>query len=579
MTASVGSASMTLPDAGANVSSKTAAEPASDDFFAAVLSGLMPPSNAAPADAGKSKAGDTTSDDAAATIDALLTFAVAQAPWMAQIGIAPSAPPVPAPADSPEDAGPNSQSGAMPNGAPPNAAPDEPLRTGQALNDARAASADDLRPRCDPMWERSKDRTISRPSAGAKPAGEASAQPRGTPAPDSEAHVGRETKRSGDTKQTAGAEDNPVAAATSESAPDPTGAAVSDSAGNAAASTAPGAAPDVPLVLSGKDDQVAIAPNMRPEIASAIALANLTQHATRQTSEPARLRNGSTNAPEGNFSQPIASEETNHKTQPVRSAPGAMTADAASGTTAADRAPDHNDGTANAPAELPAKKDAGSPAPDDTSRNTAVLPHAASAEPATAPNPAQGSSQFPTLLDRAATDMASTPALNGSPNGAGAPVKLSFPMAASAPDTQTGMDALAVRIAVHSAGGDRNFSIRLDPPEFGHVEVNLNVNAQGHAQAELRADRPQTLDLLQKDSSVLERALKDAGLNLAGGLSFSLKGDGRSGAWRDSQTPARERALQIAPADAARATAGMAGSAALAAHAYGFSSTRLDIRV
>jgi hypothetical protein len=106
------------------------------------------------------------------------------------------------------------------------------------------------------------------------------------------------------------------------------------------------------------------------------------------------------------------------------------------------------------------------------------------------------------------------------------------------------------------------------------------VNSTGHAQAEISADKPQTLDLLQRDAPALERALKDAGLNLAGGFAFSLKGEGRSGgSWRDLQHGARGRALHIAATEAASANASLNGSAALAARAYGMSASRLDIRV
>jgi flagellar hook-length control protein FliK len=421
------------------------------------------------------------------------------------------------------------------------------------------------------------------PSAGAtptaaRPTAEVSAQPRGTLAPESEAHIAGETKRSADAKQAAGLGDTPVAV-TSENAPDPAGATVSGVVGSAAAGAAPGAARDFPPATPGKDDEVAIAPNLRPEIASAIVASNLTQLATRQNPEPTRSRNSSTNAPERNGSQPVAPAEANDRTQPVSSAQPATTAKPSFNSPSTEIAPARSDRTATSPADHPAKNDAVSSAPDDASRNTAPLPHAVSAEPAVPSNPGQAGSQFPALLDRVATGMTPTQTLNAMPHDAGAPVKLSFPTAASAPDMPAAMDALAVRIAVHSAGGDKNFSIRLDPPELGHVEVNLNVNAQGHAQAELRADRPQTLELLQKDASALERALRDAGLSMGGGLTFSLKGDGKSGAWRDSQSAARGRNLQIAPVDAARANAAMAGSAALAAQAYGFSTRRLDIRV
>jgi flagellar hook-length control protein FliK len=157
------------------------------------------------------------------------------------------------------------------------------------------------------------------------------------------------------------------------------------------------------------------------------------------------------------------------------------------------------------------------------------------------------------------------------------PVRIAFatPLVASAPS----FDALALKIASRSANGENNFTLRLDPPELGRIEVHLNVNSDGHAAANLSADKPQTLELLQKDASGLERALKDAGLNLAGGMTFSLKGDGRSAAWRDTQNGARGRNIQITGVDAANANAAIQTSAALAARAYGLPVALLDIRV
>lgn len=98
------------------------------------------------------------------------------------------------------------------------------------------------------------------------------------------------------------------------------------------------------------------------------------------------------------------------------------------------------------------------------------------------------------------------------------------------------LPALAVEIAAKSQGGAKQFDIRLDPPELGRVEVRLSIDAAGKASAHLTADQPQTLDLLQKDSTNLTRALRDAGLDVSqNGLNFSLRqqtqdsGAGRNG--------------------------------------------------
>ena len=86
------------------------------------------------------------------------------------------------------------------------------------------------------------------------------------------------------------------------------------------------------------------------------------------------------------------------------------------------------------------------------------------------------------------------------------------------------LTSLAVEISAKSQSGAKQFDIRLDPPELGRVEVRLSIDSAGKASAHLSADQPQTLDLLQKDASVLTRALRDAGLDMSqASLNFSLR--------------------------------------------------------
>jgi len=165
----------------------------------------------------------------------------------------------------------------------------------------------------------------------------------------------------------------------------------------------------------------------------------------------------------------------------------------------------------------------------------------------------------------------------GAPQTGDMPLRLALSAPGFVADPAS-MDALALRIAAKSADGESQFQIRLDPPSLGRIEIHLNMDSQGNAQAQLSADRPQTLDALQRDSGALERALKDAGLDLPGGLSFSLKGDGKSAAWRDSQNSGRGRAMQIDAIDAANSTAAILGLTS-AGQAWGAASMRLDIRV
>ncbi len=83
---------------------------------------------------------------------------------------------------------------------------------------------------------------------------------------------------------------------------------------------------------------------------------------------------------------------------------------------------------------------------------------------------------------------------------------------------------VAVAIAARASAGKNSFAIRLDPPELGRVDVRLSVDKDGHITSHLVADRQDTLALLQRDASGLQRALQDAGFKTAdNGLQFSLR--------------------------------------------------------
>ena len=146
------------------------------------------------------------------------------------------------------------------------------------------------------------------------------------------------------------------------------------------------------------------------------------------------------------------------------------------------------------------------------------------------------------------------------------------------PATQTAnptpdIHSLAVNIATQSQAGAKQFDIRIDPPELGRVDVRLTVDNAGKAQAHLAVDKPQTLELLQRDSGNLARALKESGVQLSNnGLQFSLKGQGQNGSGsRGSQS--RGRSLSVT------AVASAAPAAAASSSGYSVSASGVDIRV
>ncbi len=89
------------------------------------------------------------------------------------------------------------------------------------------------------------------------------------------------------------------------------------------------------------------------------------------------------------------------------------------------------------------------------------------------------------------------------------------------------------QVLVHiqkNAQNQSRMNIQLHPAELGRVEVHLTVNNDGRTTARVLADRSETLQLLQKDSAHLEKALQNAGLDVgAKDLSFDLRGDGHDG--------------------------------------------------
>jgi flagellar hook-length control protein FliK len=95
------------------------------------------------------------------------------------------------------------------------------------------------------------------------------------------------------------------------------------------------------------------------------------------------------------------------------------------------------------------------------------------------------------------------------------------------------LSGIPVLIAAKALEGGNHFDIRLDPPELGRIEVRLKVDRDGQVSSHLIAERAETLALLRRDQSGLERALQDAGLKTTGdGLQFSLRdqsGNGQTG--------------------------------------------------
>jgi hypothetical protein len=104
----------------------------------------------------------------------------------------------------------------------------------------------------------------------------------------------------------------------------------------------------------------------------------------------------------------------------------------------------------------------------------------------------------------------------------------------NAPGTATQQVAFQISRAV-SQDNDR-FTLDLKPATLGRISVTLEVGHDNRVIAVIQAERPETLELLQRDQRALERALQEAGLKTdSGSLSFSLQGDGGEETAADDQ--------------------------------------------
>lgn len=92
----------------------------------------------------------------------------------------------------------------------------------------------------------------------------------------------------------------------------------------------------------------------------------------------------------------------------------------------------------------------------------------------------------------------------------------------------TPADQVAMKMSATAKDGGGKVTIRLSPEELGKVDIRMEISKEGLVRAVVAVDRPETLELLQRDAKGLERVLQDAGLQTdSESLEFDLRGDGR----------------------------------------------------
>ncbi len=89
---------------------------------------------------------------------------------------------------------------------------------------------------------------------------------------------------------------------------------------------------------------------------------------------------------------------------------------------------------------------------------------------------------------------------------------------------------LSQHLSRAAALGKDRISLQLNPSELGRVDIKLEFGQDQSMRAVISADRPETLDLLQRDARALERALQDAGVKLDNNaLNFAHREDQQAG--------------------------------------------------
>lgn len=170
-----------------------------------------------------------------------------------------------------------------------------------------------------------------------------------------------------------------------------------------------------------------------------------------------------------------------------------------------------------------------------TQPNVAAAPASqaarAVASPATAPQQVAPSSS--TASSSPSGDLAISSVSQVANGGNAATIRIGTLPGQSQP-TQIPANTIALQMARNLQKGTNRFDIRLDPPEMGRIDVRMEVRKDGHVVAHMSVDRPETLDLLQRDARALQQALTNAGLQTdSDSLNFSLRDQNTDGGTRD----------------------------------------------
>jgi len=83
---------------------------------------------------------------------------------------------------------------------------------------------------------------------------------------------------------------------------------------------------------------------------------------------------------------------------------------------------------------------------------------------------------------------------------------------------------VALQIQRNAAAKVDTFTMQLNPMNLGRLEIKMKFTRDGAVKAQLIAEKPETLSMLQKDQPQIQRLLQQAGLDVdENALSFDLR--------------------------------------------------------
>lgn len=162
----------------------------------------------------------------------------------------------------------------------------------------------------------------------------------------------------------------------------------------------------------------------------------------------------------------------------------------------------------------------GQPAPGSPRGADGVRPsEPASAEPPVGAETAQTGSEPGLALDPAGGP--------GAPAGRTAVEPTGNPRPGPQPLLQPPTIQIAAAIAQRAGTPVNGLHLRLEPAELGSVEITVTAADRRKARAVVLVERPETLELLQREQRTLERILATSGLQLqGGGVELGLRQEG-----------------------------------------------------